>query len=152
MFKTPIARFGMCVSLVLVSSTSIARAPEPMFPAHPEHPNSMHRHHKPTVKTYHRSGVPHAANFMIISGIMYAVINGLYYQQHGDQYVYVANPPVNSTAELVSNSNQVGQVVKALPNGSKSVFVNGTNYFVHQGVWYALMAGSNQFVIVKPQL
>ncbi|SDH16000.1 hypothetical protein SAMN04488136_109147 [Vibrio xiamenensis] len=155
MLKTPIIRYGVLAALLVTSLPSMARPPQPMPQPQPAHQKPGHPHQNPAPRAYHRSSMPSAASFLIVSGITYAIINGLYYQQHGDQYVYVENPPAKTTTTTTvttTSASSVGRVVNVLPNGAKSVSVNGANYYVQGGVWYAPIASSNQFVIVEPQL
>jgi hypothetical protein len=147
MFKSSLVRYGsIAVLLMTVAAPSMAR---PHDQSHPP----MAQHRQPSMFMYDRNNLPSAASLLVISGITYAIIDGLYYQRHNDKYVYVENPPVAAQKTTVdTNSGMIGTVVNALPAGSKKVTVNGVLFYVHSGDWYAPIASSHSFVVVEPQL
>lgn len=143
MLKSSLVRYGsIAVLLLIVATPSMARPPH-------EPPGHSMGHRQPSMRVYDGASLPSAASLLLISGITYAVIDGLYYQRHNDKYVYVENPPV---AQQTIVSSHTGTVINALPSGSKTVTVNGVLYYVHAGTWYAPIASSHRFVIVEPQL
>lgn len=145
MLKSSLLRYAsIAVLLLTVATPSMARPPH----EHPRHPLEHHR--QPSRHFYDAASLPSAASLLLISGITYAVIDGLYYQRHNDKYVYVENPPVAQQQTIVSS--HTGTVINALPSGSKTVTVNGVLYYVNVGTWYAPIASSHSFVIVEPQL
>ncbi len=148
MFKSLLLRYGtIAVLLLTVATPSMARP-------HNEPPGHSMKHRQPPIHhVYERASLPSAASLLLISGITYAVIDGLYYQRHNDKYVYVENPPVATQQKtVVSNSGMTGTVINALPAGSKAVTVNGVLYYVYGSTWYAPIASSHSFVVVEPQL
>ncbi|PMH45029.1 hypothetical protein BCU68_11350 [Vibrio sp. 10N.286.49.B3] len=122
--------------------------------------------HKPVVKpivvvkppvrrSYRRVDLPTAAAFVMIAGISYAVINNAYYKHTNDNYVYVEQPPIAAPAvqnTVINNYSNAGQLVNTIPANATTVTIEGATFYVDGNDWYAPIAGTNQFVIVEPQL
>ncbi|WP_117232609.1 hypothetical protein [Vibrio maerlii] len=112
----------------------------------------------PVHRSYHRHKVPKYASYIILAGVSYAIIDNMYYKRSGDTYVYVEQPPVTATTEVITSttvevaSRQVGTVVDALPLDTVPVSIQGATFYVKQSEWYAPIAGTNKFVIVEAQL
>ncbi|SHH77526.1 DUF6515 family protein [Ferrimonas marina] len=161
-------------SLLIVLTALMGVGTAPLADAH----GKNHRHpHKvvvvkpkykpvkrvPKVKIYYRHTLPRAASTVVIAGATYAVLDNLYYRRQGDSYVYVEQPPVAtiepvttetataSSGPAVSGLNP-GSLVDLLPEGTTVVTVDGASFYVDGSTWYAPIAGSNQFVVVAPQL
>ncbi len=151
MFKSSLLRYGPIAALLItVATPSMARPPH-------EHPYPPMDQHRPgPMHSYDRGSLPDAASFLVISGITYALIDGLFYQRssNSDKYIYVENPPVSTqqTTTVIHTSGVTGSVVDVLPGGVKTVSVNGVVYYVKGSHWYAPIAGSSRFVIVDPQI
>ena len=112
--------------------------------------------HRPIRPHYRRWDLPEIATFSVVAGVTYAIVDNLFYKKQGDQYIYVEQPPVNIINTTVTTSPNsgypgLGTVIHGLPLGATSVVVNGVSYYVAGGVWYAPMAGTNQFIVVSPQ-
>ncbi|NLS12971.1 hypothetical protein HGP28_08715 [Vibrio sp. SM6] len=123
-------------------------------------PNKKPAYKRPIVivpkrhRAYHKHHLPKAAAFIAIAGITYAVINNAYYQRQGDQYIHVEKPMVANSGALKSSiaATSPGVVTKHLPHNASEVTVDGTVFFVHNGQWYAPIAGSTDYVTVAAQL
>ncbi len=147
MIKSKLIRYSL-VAVLLTSLTTPVMARPGGGPGGPD-PTPPPSHHR---SEYGLNGLPAAASFLVLSGITYALIDGLYYQKQNDRYVYVQNPPTSTTVTTTTTSSNIGQVVDALPSGSKTVTVNGVLYYVSGNTWYAPIASSSKFVTVAPQL
>ncbi len=146
MFKSLLFRYGLLSVLLTATIAPAVARPHPIPPG----PSPVH--HPRNV--YERQSLPDAVSFLLLSGITYAVIDGLYYREQGDKYIYVENPPVQADApsyNIVKKSN-IGQIVNVLPGDSKTVSVDGVTFYVSGSRWYAPIASSHKFVIVDPQL
>ncbi|QIZ75818.1 hypothetical protein [Ferrimonas lipolytica] len=131
------------------------------------------KHYKtPKHRSYYRRDIRDIATFAVFAGISYAVIDNVFYRQQGDQYVYVSQPPVGSYTVTTTQTTTtptaavsataapaasyggytIGSIVSALPAGHKAVSVDGVSYRQYQGVWFAPIAGSSQFVVVNSPL
>lgn len=119
---------------------------------HPGHPPRFHRH-----------SLPIDATFALIAGVTYAIIDNAYYQKNGETYEYVEQPPVTAETTTVKTTTvkttttrqsaiSPGKVVDGIPANTTVVTVNGATYYVDGAVWYAPISGTNQFVVVAPQL
>ncbi|MFI3246578.1 MAG: hypothetical protein R3Y10_08865 [Ferrimonas sp.] len=119
-------------------------------------PNYQHK--APIRQFYTARDLRGIATFAAFAGITYAVIDNVFYQQQGDTYTYVANPPQGNYTVLAetrptpSAAYVVGSVVHLVPNGSTLVTVNGVNYHHYNNNWFAPIAGSSQFVVVHSPL
>ncbi|WP_051202084.1 hypothetical protein [Ferrimonas senticii] len=113
-------------------------------------------HHKPHKHKYRHRELKKLATFAVFAGATYAVIDNLFYQQRGDHYVFVSQPPQGNYQVVDSGSGsanyRIGEVVTWLPAGSKSVRVDGVDYRQHAGLWFAPLAGSGKFVVVASPL
>ncbi|MGR5131751.1 hypothetical protein [Vibrio alfacsensis] len=161
MFKSPTLRFSiLSVLLTAIVSPAIAKPP----PAHKpvKHAKKVvvvkpvYRpvHKAPAHRVYHYHKIPRRATYLVIAGITYAVIDNAYYKRSGDQYIYVQQPPVaaQQDVKMVSTNDMTGRIVDVLPKDAVTVTVNGATFYVQGSDWYAPIAGTNQFVIVQPQL
>jgi len=111
---------------------------------------------------YHRHSLPMDATFALIAGVTYAIIDNAYYQKSGESYEYVEQPPVTAETTTVETTTvktttkqaavSPGTVLDGIPGNTTVVTVNGATYYVDGAVWYAPISGTNQFVIVAPQL
>ncbi|CAH0529277.1 DUF6515 family protein [Vibrio hippocampi] len=106
----------------------------------------------PSKTVYKKSNLPETAAFAIIAGITYAIVDNAYYRQDQDTYTYEASPPVEN--QNISNSSQMskGDIVEFVPSNATTVTVNGATFYVIGKSWYAPISGTNQFVVVDPQL
>lgn len=118
----------------------------------------------PKHRYYYSYKMPKHTSYIILAGISYAVIDNVYYKRSGDQYIYVENPPVTSSSTRITTSTttttsssshssaKVGSLVNKLPSNTTTVTIDDATFYVKDRDWYAPIAGSNQFVIVEPQL
>ncbi|MGR5237813.1 hypothetical protein [Vibrio alfacsensis] len=158
MFKSSAVRYGT-LGILMVSLITPAMAKPAHKPA--KHAKKVvvikpiYRpvHKAPAHRVYHFHKVPKTATYLVIAGITYVVIDNAYYKRSGEQYIYVEQPPVSVQQEVQTvSSNMKGKVVDVLPNNAVTVTVNGASFYVKGSDWYAPIVGSNQFVIVDPQL
>ncbi|MFM2485457.1 DUF6515 family protein [Celerinatantimonas yamalensis] len=152
----------LMISFLLSSMVSIqmAQAHPEFHPREPFHPwfSASPRSHGPRL--------PNDAAWMVIAGINYAIIDGLYYQHSGDRYIYVDHPPSippSNTTIVIDNTDALqsdaasttilpGTLVEKLPRQYKTVSVNGRDYYVSGRIWYAALAKNQGFIVVKAQL
>ncbi|WP_341503881.1 DUF6515 family protein [Gallaecimonas sp. GXIMD4217] len=111
-----------------------------------------YRHHGHHYRhSYHRSLLPDLVTFVVLAGVTYAVIDGLYYRKRGDEYRYVERPPAGSYNRVPSSGLPVGTLVSSVPAGAQSVVIDGTSYLVSGGTWYVPVQGRG-YVVVSPRL
>ncbi len=136
--------------ILAVTTTPVSARPQPV-------PPPSHHYNNPPHHSYNRLDLPTTAAMLLISGITYAVVDGLYYKEQGDNYIYVNNPPVTQqqttvTTTTTTKTTGIGQITRSVPHSAKTVIVDGVTYYVANGTWYAPIAGNQKFVIVEPQL
>lgn len=161
MFNFSILRYGM-LSLLIATTVTPAMAKPPHAHKPVKHAKKVvvvkpiYRpvYKAPVHRNYHYHKVPRTATYLVIAGITYAVIDNAYYKRSGDQYIYVEQPPVSAqqNVNLARTNDVAGKIVDVLPSEAVSVTVNGSTFYVQGSDWYAPIAGTNQFVIVEPQL
>ncbi|CAH1520659.1 conserved exported hypothetical protein [Vibrio owensii] len=165
MFNSSKLRYGvLSIALVGMVSPTFAKPPAPKPPKHGKKVVVVKPVYRPVYKApvhrvYHYNKIPRTATYLVIAGITYAVVDNVYYKRSGDQYIYVEQPPVSVQSEVntasttvAANKGMAGKVVDVLPNEATTVTVNGATFYVQGSDWYAPIAGTNQFVIVEPQL
>lgn len=76
-------------------------------------PRPMHVPRVEPHRSYHRLDLPTAAAMILISGITYAIIDGMYYRRQGDTFVYVDTPPTTQPETKVYG---VGSIIYAVPH------------------------------------
>lgn len=77
--------------------------------------------------------LPEAATAVLIGGLTYYLLNGSYYQRHGDEYV-VVEPPAGSR---VSNEMQV-------------LDFNGKRFYVQDGHYYQRQIDGDYVEVPRP--
>ncbi|MGR4990414.1 hypothetical protein ACPV3U_12640 [Vibrio rotiferianus] len=162
MFNSIRFRYGvLSIALVGMVSPTLAKPPAPKPQKHVKKVVVVKPVYRPVYKApvhrvYHYNKIPRTATYLVIAGITYAVVDNAYYKRSGDQYIYVEQPPVSVKSEVNTAGSNVatkaGKVVDVLPTEATTVTVNGATFYVQGSDWYAPIAGTNQFVIVEPQL
>ena len=79
-----------------------------------------------------RHSMPRDAEALLIGGITYYVLNGLYYQHHGSEYVTVAPPPQAATSVTTLD-------------------YNGRRYYVQHGHYYSRSLDGEYVEVSRPQ-
>lgn len=103
-----------------------------------------HKHKKKEVHVVHhypKHRLPKDAILLAIAGVTYALIDGHYYQQKKEKYVFVEKPP--------KRRYRPGKVIRQLPEGATAVNKRGQQYFVSRGNWF-LSIGNGKYVVVEP--
>ncbi|MGR5059983.1 hypothetical protein ACPV3O_17175 [Vibrio rotiferianus] len=165
MFNSLRFRYGvLSIAFVGMVSPTLAKPPAPKPQKHVKKVVVVKPAYRPVYKApvhrvYHYNKIPRTATYLVIAGITYAVVDNVYYKRSGDQYIYVEQPPVSVKSEVntasstvVANKGMAGKIVDVLPNEATTVTVNGATFYVQGSDWYAPITGTNQFVIVEPQL
>lgn len=116
----------------------------PMHRQGPEHggpggrQGGFERDHAPAPGPAHHGGggarhsMPRNAEALLIGGITYYLLDGLYYQHHGSDYVTVTPPP-----EAASSMT--------------SLDYKGRRYYVQHGHYYSRTPGGEYVEISRPQ-
>ncbi|QIZ77952.1 DUF6515 family protein [Ferrimonas lipolytica] len=151
--------------LALLISFTLALAPVAATAAQAGLSKSPHRppSHKPPHFGYDRHHLPDLVRYEVVRGISYAIIDGFYYQQSGNSYLFV--PPPHPDNKIVINTggfgknssagnsaSALGKVVAELPPQHQQVVIDGVEFAVAAGVWYAAITGSDRYVIIPAQL
>lgn len=79
-----------------------------------------------------RHSMPRDAEALLIGGMTYYVLNGLYYQHHGSEYVTVAPPPQEATSMTALD-------------------YKGRRYYVQHGHYYSRTPGGEYVEVSRPQ-
>lgn len=90
---------------------------------------------------YPKHRLPDDAVLLAIAGVTYALIDGHYYKQEKEKYVFVERPP--------KRRYRPGKIVKRLPEGATAVNKRGQQYFVARGNWF-LAIDNGKYVVVEP--
>lgn len=84
--------------------------------------------------------LPQAAQTVLIAGLTYYVLNGIYYQRQENQYVVVQAPPAPQNNYVVSNNS-----------GAMSVLdLNGERFYVNQGHYYRRSINGDYLEVPRP--
>ena len=78
-----------------------------------------------------RHNMPHDAEALLIGGVTYYLLNGLYYQHHGSEYVTVAPPPEEATSMTPLD-------------------YKGRRYYVQHGHYYSRTPAGEYVEIARP--
>jgi hypothetical protein len=129
---------------LLVTLCALPSHAEPWH-KHIDKPWKNHKRHKKEVHVIHhdykRSMLPETAVFLAIAGITYAVVDGKYYKEGKDRYIYVERENLSRY--------RPGQIVKRLPEGATVVHKKRQQYFVSRGDWF-LPLDNGKYVVVAP--
>lgn len=128
----PMKRLAIAITLFAAgSATALA---EPGFQPHGGHgfPDGGRRDDIPRPGDRF-SILPDIATTVLLGGLTYYLVNGIYYQRQGTQYVVVEKP---SSAPS--------------PSGAQVLDFNGKRYYVRDGHYYARDIDGNYFEVPRP--
>ncbi|ACS86609.1 DUF6515 family protein [Musicola paradisiaca] len=117
--------------LVTLSLPTLAAPPGPM-PFGPGFGDALT--HRPPVGGFLYQ-LPPGAETVLIAGITYYVLNGMFYRRDDNRYVVVDAPP---------------QAAVNAPSGASVVDVNGERFYVKQGRYYKRTINGEYFEVPKP--
>ncbi|AHF76692.1 hypothetical protein Sant_1637 [Sodalis praecaptivus] len=83
--------------------------------------------------------LPGAAETVLIAGLTYYVLNGIYYQRQNDQYVVVQPPPAPPTYVVAGNNSNM-----------TVVDMNGERFYVNQGHYYRRTINGDYLEVPRP--
>lgn len=128
----PMKRLAIAITLFAAgSATALA---EPGFQPHGGHgfPDGGRRDDIPRPGDRF-SILPDIATTVLLGGLTYYLVNGIYYQRQGTQYVVVEKP---SSAPS--------------PSGAQVLDFNGKRYYVRDGHYYTRDIDGNYFEVPRP--
>lgn len=118
--------YALLMATLIATPSLVLSAPGPGGLAGPG-PDPFPRH-TPSPRL---SVLPDLATALIIGGLTYYVVNGIYYQKQGGEYIRVDTPPGAS-------------------NGLNVVDYNGKRYYVRNGSYYQKDIDGNYFEVPRP--
>ncbi|HDK9880138.1 MULTISPECIES: DUF6515 family protein [Klebsiella pneumoniae complex] len=118
--------YALLMTTLIVSPSLVLAAPGPGGPGGPG-PDPF-PHHAPSPRL---SVLPDLATALIIGGLTYYVVNGIYYQKQGTEYIRVDTP---------SGAN----------SGLNVVDYNGKRYYVRNGSYYQRDIDGNYIEVPRP--
>ncbi|MEC5318985.1 DUF6515 family protein [Brenneria populi subsp. brevivirga] len=80
--------------------------------------------------------LPYGVETVLIAGLTYYVVNGIFYQRQNDQYVVVEAPPGAATATT--------------QNGMTVLDMNGERFYVKNGFYYKRNINGEYIEVPKP--
>lgn len=111
--------------------------------------------------------LPEKALMAVINGASYAIINGYFYREEQQRYVYQAQSPLNENKITIVEGAQshrrertitltkkpeIGSIVQQLPKDAIAVSIANAHYWVKDSSWYIKRAEDGRFAVVQSPL
>ncbi|WP_312685751.1 DUF6515 family protein [Kosakonia sp.] len=127
-----INKLAMAITLFAAGASTVLA--QPGFHPHggPGYPNGGHRDDIPRPGDRF-SILPDIATTVLLGGLTYYLVNGIYYQRQGTQYVVVEKPSASPS-----------------PSGAQVLDFNGKRYYLRDGHYYARDIDGNYFEVPRP--
>lgn len=142
------------------------KAPAPQPWSHPpETPRTWYWAHPKSHPLEHK--LPENARMAIVDGVSYAIINGYFYRQQQQRYVYQPQSPLNKNKITIVEGAQshrrertitltkkpeIGSIVQQLPKDAIAVSIANAHYWVKDSSWYIKRAEDGRFAVVQSPL